>query len=100
MKRALCAVALVSLACLLIRAARVGLAGDYIDPVGRIIAQDEASYSHTAIQMARGAGWLTPTLMGRIALYKPPLLAWLAGFSARVAGISRLSLRFPVALFC
>ena len=38
--------------------------------------------------------------MGRFALYKPPLLAWAAGFSARIAGVSRLALRFPVALAC
>ena len=100
MKWAWCAVALLSRGCLLFRAARVGLAGDYIDPVGRIIAQDEASYAHTAIHMAREGGWLTPRLMGRFALYKPPMLAWGAALSARVAGISRLALRFPVALAC
>ena len=38
--------------------------------------------------------------MGRFALYKPPLLPWAAGFSARIAGVSRLALRLPVALAC
>ncbi|HEV2445350.1 MAG TPA: glycosyltransferase family 39 protein, partial [Candidatus Sulfopaludibacter sp.] len=98
MKRAWCAVALLSLACLLIRAARVGMAGDYVDPVSRITAQDEALYAHSAIHMARNGQWLTPMFMGRLALYKPPLLDWLAGLSARIAGVSRLALRFPVAL--
>ena len=53
MKRALCAVALLALACLLVRAARAGLGGDYIDPIGKITSQDEASYAHSAIAMAR-----------------------------------------------
>jgi hypothetical protein len=38
--------------------------------------------------------------MGRMALYKPPLLVWMAGLSARLAGVSRLALRLPVALVC
>ncbi len=98
MQRSLCAVALLALAFLLLRAARVGMAGDYVDPIGRITAQDEALYAHSAIHMARAGGWLTPMFMGRYALYKPPLLDWMAGFSARMAGVSRLSLRFPIAL--
>ena len=53
MRRALCAVALLALACLLVRGARVGLAGEYIDPIGKITAQDEALYGHAAIVMAR-----------------------------------------------
>ena len=79
MRRALFAVALLALACLLMRAARVGLAGDYIDPISKITAQDEALYSHSAIAMARDGDWLTPRFMGRYALYKPPLLIWAAG---------------------
>src|SRR5665647_1151359 len=78
MRRALCAVALLALACLLVHAARVGLAGDYIDPIGKITAQDEALYAHSAIAMARNGDWLTPRFMGRYALYKPPLLVWAA----------------------
>ena len=98
MRRALCAVALLALACLLLRAARVGLAGDYIDPISKITAQDEALYSHSAIAMAREGAWLTPRFMGRYALYKPPLLVWTAGVSAKLLGISRLSLRLPSAI--
>ena len=98
MRRALCAVALLALACLLLRAARVGLAGDYIDPISKITAQDEALYSHSAIAMAREGGWLTPRFMGRYALYKPPLLVWTAGVSAKLLGVSRLSLRLPGAI--
>ncbi len=95
MRRALFAVALLALACLLVRAARVGLAGDYIDPISKITAQDEALYSHSAIAMARDGDWLTPRFMGRYALYKPPLLIWGAALSTKVLGISRVALRLP-----
>jgi Dolichyl-phosphate-mannose-protein mannosyltransferase len=98
MRRALCAVALLALVCLLVRAARVGVAGGYIDPIGKVTAQDEALYSHSVIVMARGGDWLTPRFMGRYALYKPPLLVWLAAGSCKILGISRLSLRLPIAL--
>jgi hypothetical protein len=98
MRRALCAVALLALACLLVRAARVGLAGDYIDPISKITAQDEALYAHSAIAMARDGDWLTPHFMGRFALYKPPLLIWGAALSARILGVTRLSLRLPGAI--
>src|SRR5674476_364647 len=98
MRRALCAVALLALACLLVRAARVGLAGDYIDPISKISAQDEALYAHSAIAMARQGEWLTPRFMGRYALYKPPLLVWLAAASSKLLGVSRLSLRLPIAI--
>ena len=100
MKRALCAVAVLALACLLIRAARVGMAGDYVDPISKITAQDEALYAHSAISMARNGQWLTPMFMGRFGLYKPPLLVWMAAVSAWIAGVSRLALRLPVALIC
>src|SRR4051794_40076694 len=98
MRRALCAVALLALACLLVRAARVGLAGDYIDPISKITAQDEALYAHSAIAMARHGDWLTPRFMGRFAIYKPPLLIWGAAISTRILGVSRLALRLPGAI--
>ena len=98
MQRALCAVAVLALACLLLRSARVGLAGDYVDPIGKVTAQDEALYAQSAIRMARQGNWLTPIFMGRYGLYKPPLLMWVAGLSARFLGVSRLALRLPVAL--
>jgi hypothetical protein len=100
MTRAFFAVAFLALACLLLRSARVGLAGDYLDPVSGIKAQDEALYASSAIHTAVDGGWLTPTFMGRMALYKPPLLIWMSGLSARLAGVSRLALRFPIALIC
>lgn len=100
MARAFLAVVLIALACTLVRSARVGLAGDYIDPVGRIAAQDEALYANSSIAMARHDHWLTPAFMGRPALYKPPMLIWLSALASRIGGISRLALRFPVALMC
>jgi hypothetical protein len=99
MRRAFCAVALLGLACLLVRAARVGLGGDIIDPISRITAQDEALYANSAIAMAREGGWLTPRFMGRYALYKPPLLIWAAAISGKILGISRLGLRLPILIF-
>jgi len=98
MKRAFLAVAAAALLVLLVRAARVGLAGDYIDPIRQITAQDEALYAASSIHMAADGGWSTPRFMGRYALYKPPLLFWMSALSARVLGISRLSLRLPDAL--
>jgi hypothetical protein len=99
MRGALCAVAFLALACLLVRGARVGLAGDYVDLIGKIKAQDEALYAHSAIAMAKDGDWLTPRFMGRFALYKPPLLVWAAALSSKVLGVSRLGLRLPVAIF-
>jgi hypothetical protein len=98
MRRSLCAVALLALASLLVRSARVGLAGDYVDPISKVTAQDEALYAHSAIRAARQGGWLTPIFMGRYGLYKPPLLMWVSGLSVRILGVSRLALRLPVAL--
>ena len=65
MRRAFGAVVLLALACLLVRSARVGLAGDYVDPISKVTAQDEALYAHSAIRAARQGGWLTPIFMGR-----------------------------------
>src|SRR5262249_39689462 len=67
-------------------------------PVGKITAQDEALYANSAIAMARGGDWLTPHFMGRLALYKPPMLAWTAALAARLFGIGNLTLRLPVVL--
>jgi hypothetical protein len=96
MLRALCAVALAAAVILLVRAERIGLAGDYVDPVTHITAQDEALYSSSAIWMAVRGDPMTPRFMGRLALYKPPMLIWSAALSAKLLGVSRLSLRLPI----
>ncbi len=74
------------------------MAGDYLDPVAKISAQDEALYSHSAIRMAQRGDWLTPRFLERFALYKPPLAIWLAGISAKLLGVSRIALRLPTIL--
>lgn len=45
--------------------------------------------------LAAGRDWLTPRVMGRFLLYKPPALVWLAGVSLKIAGTSLVALRFP-----
>src|SRR6516164_1515397 len=61
-----------------------GIATGYVDPVARIQAQDEAVYGSTSFTMAAEGGWLTPRILGRYALYKPPLLYWFSAASARL----------------
>ncbi|MBI3698438.1 MAG: glycosyltransferase family 39 protein [Acidobacteria bacterium] len=48
--------------------------------------------------MARAGDWMTPKLLGRYFLEKPPLLAWLSGLSIKCFGVSLLALRLPVLL--
>src|SRR5215472_17710950 len=98
MRAAFCIVALIAFALLFTRAVGIGLAGDYLDPVAKISAQDEALYSHSAIRMAQRGDWLTPRFLERFALYKPPLTVWLAGISAKLLGVSRIPLRLPIIL--
>jgi 4-amino-4-deoxy-L-arabinose transferase-like glycosyltransferase len=89
------AVPLLAFALLCFGIERWSLGGAFVDPIGQIRAQDEAVYSHTAIMMATDGDWLTPRFLDRFAMYKPPLAYWLAGGSAKVLGISMLSLRLP-----
>jgi hypothetical protein len=100
MKRAFLVAALLSAIGLLVRSERVGLAGDYVDPVSKITARDEALYANSSIRMATQGDWLTPRFMGRFALYKPPLLFWTSALSARLLGVSRFSLRLPTVVAC
>jgi 4-amino-4-deoxy-L-arabinose transferase-like glycosyltransferase len=99
MRRAFCAVAFIAFLLLVPRAANIGMAGAYVDPVGHITAQDEALYAHSAIMMATRGDWLTPHIMGRFGLYKPPLLYWGAALGAKLFGVSHLSLRLSSVLF-
>ena len=81
-----------------VRAAQLHLADTYLDPIGKVDAQDEAMYASNAIHMAQHGNWMTPMYQGRFALYKPPLLAWLAGISAKLFGTSALALRLSAIL--
>ena len=79
-----------------IERASVGTA--YSDPFSKIRAQDECTYANSVLSLAHQGGWLTPKVLGRYLLFKPPLLLWMAGFSLKVFGQSLWSLRLP-ALF-
>lgn len=72
-----------------------GIASPFSDPVAQIRAQDETSYASSAVHLATEGGWLTPKVLGRYFLYKPPLLTWLAGFSLKLFGISLWAVRLP-----
>jgi len=73
-----------------------GLAGVFSDRLSGVHTQDETTYASGAVSLATGSGWLTPTVLGRFYLVKPPLLIWLSGLSMSVFGISRFALRLPV----
>lgn len=74
---------------------RAGVASTLANSVDRIHAQDESIYANAALRMAAQGNWLTPIVMGRFFLYKPPLLEDLAGLSLNIFGISLLALRLP-----
>jgi len=73
--------------------ASVGTA--YSDPVGKIRAQDESSFANSALTMAHDGGWLTPRVLGRYLMQKPPLLLWLSGAALKIFGRSLWALRWP-----
>src|SRR5215831_10117972 len=77
---------------------QAGLAGVFSDRISGIHAQDETTYASSAVGLATGSGWMTPKVLGRFYLVKPPLLIWMAGLSMRVFGISRFALRLPILL--
>jgi hypothetical protein len=76
-------------------AGRAGIATAYVDPVAKIQAQDEATYAASSLRMAAHGSWMTPRFLGRYALYKPPLLYWLAASSIKILGHRALALRAP-----
>jgi hypothetical protein len=73
-----------------------GLAGVFSDQLSGAHAQDETTYASGAVSLATGSGWMTPKVLGRFYLVKPPLLIWLSGLSMSLLGISRFALRLPV----
>jgi 4-amino-4-deoxy-L-arabinose transferase-like glycosyltransferase len=83
-----------------------GLASVYSDPVSEARSQDETTYASAAVGLATPAAetagatteWLSPKVLGRFYLEKPPLLIWLAGLSMRTLGISLFALRLPALL--
>jgi hypothetical protein len=93
--RAAAIVFLASLVVLALGAGRAGIATNYVDPLAKIQAQDEAVYGATSFGMARHGDWLTPRFLGRYALYKPPALYWLSAASVKAFGRRALALRLP-----
>src|SRR5690348_11005272 len=45
--------------------------------------------------MAHDGGWLTPRVLGRYLMQKPPLLLWLSGTALKIFGRSLWALRWP-----
>ncbi|HWQ56163.1 MAG TPA: glycosyltransferase family 39 protein [Bryobacteraceae bacterium] len=77
---------------------RPEIASVYSDPVSNLRAQDESVYANAAVTLATSGEWLTPRVMGRYLLVKPPLTVWLAGLSVKILGVSRFALRLPILL--
>jgi hypothetical protein len=71
------------------------IASAFTDPISHIRAQDESIYAHISLRMAERGGWLTPVIMGRYLLQKPPLLVWISGFSLKLFGPTLTALRAP-----
>jgi 4-amino-4-deoxy-L-arabinose transferase-like glycosyltransferase len=76
-----------------------GIAAAYADPLDHTRAQDESVWVNAGLTMAHQGHWLTPRMMGRLFLFKPPLLIWLVAASFRILGWTLLAARFPVLLF-
>jgi len=74
------------------------IAAPYLDPIAHTRTQDEALHVNSAMRMARSGGWLTPVFMGRLILFKPPLVIWLSALSIRVLGLSLFAVRLPALL--
>jgi dolichyl-phosphate-mannose-protein mannosyltransferase len=68
------------------------------NPVDGGHAQDESIYANIAMRMAAQGNWLTPIVMGRIYLVKPPLLEIFTGLSLKTLGLSLFALRLPCLL--
>lgn len=90
------AIFIASLAILGVGIEKTKVAAAFSDPISRIRAQDESIYANGSIAMALHGDWLTPKVLGRIFLFKPPLQLWLSGLSLKLFGISLLALRLPM----
>jgi 4-amino-4-deoxy-L-arabinose transferase-like glycosyltransferase len=77
---------------------QAGIAAAYNDSIAHIRAQDEAPIVSATIRMTKDSDWMTPKLMGRPFILKPPLLIWLSALSIRMLGLSLFSVRLPVLL--
>jgi hypothetical protein len=92
MKAALAIVFCGILALLAVRATHLKTGDTFLDPIGRVDAQDESMYTHGAMHLM----FPTPTYQGRLSLNKPPLLVWLAAGSIRIFCDGAWAARLPV----
>ena len=72
-----------------------GIASTVTDPISHVRAQDESIYAHISLRMAIHGDWLTPRIMGRLLLEKPPLFLWMSALSVNWFGPSLFALRAP-----
>jgi hypothetical protein len=91
-------VAAVSFAFLAYDVERAGVGSTLSDPVSGNHAQDETAYANAALRIVAQGNWLTPIVMGRFYLSKPPLLYMFAALSLKTLGISLFALRLPCLL--
>ncbi len=73
----------------------VRTANGWLDRVAHFGAQDEATYTSSAIHMILTGDWMTPTLLGRWIFEKPPLVMWLSAASMMLFGIGPFASRIP-----
>jgi 4-amino-4-deoxy-L-arabinose transferase-like glycosyltransferase len=76
-----------------------GIAAAYADPLNLTRAQDESVWVNSALTVAHQGDWLTPRMMSRLFLFKPPLLVWLVAASFKMLGWTLLAARMPVLVF-
>ncbi|GAB4235899.1 MAG: hypothetical protein Kow00109_09290 [Acidobacteriota bacterium] len=62
------------------------------------LGADEPRYARIGEEMAAGGDWVTPHLLGRPWLEKPPLLFWLEAAGIRLLGSSETAARLPNAV--
>src|ERR1017187_7574111 len=67
----------------------------FADSLAAIRAQDESMYVNSAFRMTQDGDWLNPKLMGRLFLFKAPLLQWLTAGCIHLFGLGLLSVRLP-----
>jgi hypothetical protein len=88
-------VAIASFAYLAHGVEQIGVASALANPIERLHAQDESIYANASLRMAARGNWLTPIVMGRLFLYKPPLLYVVTALSLKAFGASLFALRLP-----
>ena len=56
-------------------------------------------YVNSAIRMTQDGDWVTPKLMGRLFLFKAPLLQWLSALCIQLFGLGLVTVRMPALVF-